>query len=301
MAEPRGLFAVSDAALVEAIRGLGADLAIPPVPAREAAPDPARAARLRIEAGDPLARRGLLGRLGLTGGAVPRRPLRRSLVLAIAALLVLAAIAGAIGFGLPGLRIIFAPAPGASAVASPPPARNPTSSPAATPTPTPGPPGSALHLGNQTTLAEATAAVGYRILLPSDPRLGPPDTVWIDGVDRVTLVWGARAGLPAIPTAGSPAIGFILSEFPGHMDEGYFAKLLDAGTTIETVEVGDATGYWISGQPHQFVYVGPSGEQVFETRRLVSDTLAWSASDVTYRIESGLGKDGAIAVAEGLR
>ena len=65
------------------------------------APDLALAVRLRVEAvGAPSTRRPRwLDRL-----APPtRRPVRRGLVLALAALLVLAGIAAAIGFGLPGL------------------------------------------------------------------------------------------------------------------------------------------------------------------------------------------------------
>jgi len=69
------------------------------------------------------------------------------------------------------------------------------------------------------------------------------------------------------------------------------------------VKVGESTGYWITGDPHEFVYVGPgpTGEPTFENRRLVGDTLAWSVGDVTYRLETSLGKDEAIRVAESMR
>ena len=224
--------------------------------------------------------------------------MRRGLVLAIAAILVLAAVAGAIGFGLPGLRIVFGPGPTPTPVLSPSiGAASPSSSPAASPTPTPtaGPPGSTLGLGRQVTLAEATAQAPFPVAVPSDPTLGPPDTVWIDGVGRVTLVWAAKPGLPS---TNEPGIGLIVTELPGRIEPDYFQKLLNAQTTIEDVDVGGAAGYWISGDPHQFIYVDASGQPVFETRRLVGDTLAWSVGPVTYRLESALGRDESIRLAE---
>ena len=299
MADPRRLAALSDDAFADAIRALGGELAVPAIPA--GAPDLALRARIAIQAAGIAPESGWLDRLGLrpTGRPATRR-LRRSLVLAVAALLALAAIAGAIGFGLPGLRIVFGP----TATASPSPTTTasglPTPSRAPTPTPTVGPPGSTLGLGRIVTLDEARTAVDYPIILPTDTRLGAPDLIWLDDVGRVTMLWLARPGLTTIV---EPGISLIVTEFPGHMDEAYFQKILQGGTTIETVKVGEATGYWIAGDPHQFVYVGPgpTGEPTFENRRLVGDTLAWSVGDVTYRIETSLGKDEAIRVAESMR
>src|SRR5690242_18732542 len=157
MADPRVLAGLSDSALEDALRDLGRSLAAP-VPAAADGLDPARAARVRIEAATAArATRPLFGR------PLPRRaawPLRRSFLIAAAALLVLAAIAGAIGLGLPRLRIITAPTPSPSpsspstqnapsASASPAMANSPTLSPS------PGPPGSDLGLGQQVTLEQA--------------------------------------------------------------------------------------------------------------------------------------------------
>ena len=94
-----------------------------------------------------------------------------------------------------------------------------------------------------------------------------------------------------------PGIGLIVSEFSGHIDDGYFEKILSAGSTIEPVKVAGQGGYWISGTTHEFIYVGPNGEPTYESRRLVGDTLAWSTGEVTYRIESGLGRDRTLAIA----
>src|SRR4051812_11659990 len=245
MADLSRLLTLTDDALGDARRGLGAELDVPPVSAADGA-DPARLARLRIEAGAvraPAPATGFLDRLGAGRG----RPWRRSLVLAIVAVLVLAAIAGAIGFGLPGLRIVFAPAasptPGVSPApptlgASPGPSAG---RPSATPSPS-GPPGSGLGLGAPTTLAAARSEAGYPILLPGDPAVGPPDAVWIDDVGRVTLVWRTAPGLPATEES---SLGLVVSELPGTINPGYFEKLLDAGSTIEPVTVRGQSGYWI--------------------------------------------------------
>jgi len=296
VADVRRLAQLPDAAFEDVLRELGRGLDVPSV----SAVDPALGARLRIEAarlGPPSP--GLAGRLGL-GWPTPARPLRRSLVLAIAAILVVAAVAGAIGFGLPGLRIIIGPGPTPTPIASESAPSSASPSPGASPTPIPtaGPPGSTLGLGRQVTLAEATAEAPFPVTVPTDPAIGPADTVWIDGVGRVTLVWAARPGLPSTT---EPGIGLIVSELPGSIEPDYFQKLLNAGTTMEAVDVGGAAGYWISGGPHEFIYVDPSGQPVFETRRLVGDTLAWSVGPITYRLESDLGRDESIRLAETLR
>src|SRR5205814_9383656 len=80
------------------------------------------------------------------------RPARRALVLALIALLVVAGIAGALGLGLPGIRILFGPP------ASPSPSvQTPSGSPGSV---SPNPVGGALlDLGRRVTLAEAQQAV----------------------------------------------------------------------------------------------------------------------------------------------
>jgi len=227
-------------------------------------------------------------------------------MLAAAALLLVAAIVGAVGLGLPGLRIVTAtPSPGfvspsAAIVPSTTPSAStsPGASPSASVSAAPGPPGSGLGLGVQTTLADARQRSSFPLILPTDPRVGPPNTVWVDDVGRVTLIWTSRRGLPDTIV---PGISVIVSEFPGSIDPGYFEKILTAGTTVEPVRVDEASGFWIAGAPHDFIYVKPNGEPDYDSRRQAGDTLAWSANGVTYRIETGLGQDSTIAIAAGMR
>ena len=45
----------------------------------------------------------------------------------------------------------------------------------------------------------------------------------------------------------------------------------------------------------------PDGEHVDEDRRWVGDALIWQRGDKTYRIETSLGRDAAIRIAESLQ
>ncbi len=304
MAERRRFEAVSDAVLEDALLQLGAALAWPEVAARSAASaavDPAARARQRIEAARASAAGTGLGARSTTRrpSLLLRRPMRRAVVLGIAAAIVLAAVVAALGFGLPGLRIVFAPERTPPAVVGPSsaPAGSAGNRPSATSTSSPGPAGATLGLGREVTIAEAARAATFPLLVPADARFGAPDTVWIDDVGRVTLVWAARAG---VRETLEPGVSLIVTEFPGHLDTGYFGKILDTGATIEDVSVGGSPGYWIAGGAHDFVYVGPDGHVAFDRRRMAGDTLAWSRDPVTYRVETSLGRDDAVRIAEAL-
>ena len=145
------LATLSDDGLAEALRDLGSVLAVPIVSGATDGRDPAARARETIEAAGP-GRISWLDRIGVTrpGG----RPVRRAAVLAVAVLLLLVAAAAAIGFGLPGLRFVFAPAPSV-AVPSTEPSASATPSRSATRSLAIGPPGADLDLGRPVTLAEA--------------------------------------------------------------------------------------------------------------------------------------------------
>ena len=100
-------------------------------------------------------------------------------------------------------------------------------------------------------------------------------------------------------SGGSGVVGFDASS-------AFTAALLnesisDGRTTVTSVKVGGADGYWISGAPHDIILVDPSGEPVFDSRRSAGDTLIWSVGDLTSRLESALGRGDAIALAESLR
>jgi hypothetical protein len=224
------------------------------------------------------------------------RPLRRSVVLALAALLALAVVAGAVGLGLPGLRFIF----GGPPQPTPTPTASASSGAAPTPTPTlPAVPGSTLGLGELIRLDQVEGLTGIPVHLPTDPRLGQPDSVWVDEGrgNQVAYVW---ASSPELPQTRERGVGFVLMRFDGTTDPGFYEKVIGSGTHLERVEVDGRDGFWITGDPHFFYYVR-DGQQVFdEDRRWVGDALIWSDGTTTFRMESALGRDATIAIAESI-
>ncbi|HET7471943.1 MAG TPA: hypothetical protein VFJ71_02350 [Candidatus Limnocylindrales bacterium] len=288
MPDARDLARLPEPELELALREVGRALAWP-VAATAASDDAAARARRRIvEAGIRPARRSWPAWPG-------RRPVGSSLGIAVAALLVIAAIAAAIGLGLPGIRITTtsSPIPTAAPSATP---RIVVPGASATPSPTPGPLGWTLGLGDPFSVDLARKAVSFPVRLPPE-RYGAPASAWfLDG--RVSFVWPSGDGLLPLEERD---LGLVLTEMEGGLDEGYFDKVLGPGTTIETVRVDGTTGYWITGRPHELIYVDPHGEPVFDTRRVVGDTLIWARDGITYRLEVNLGREAAIELAGSLR
>jgi hypothetical protein len=278
VAEQR-LLRLSDDELGTVLRDLAPTVAWPDARIAPDGPDLATRVRARLVAAPP-ARRGSTWRL------------RPALVLAIVALLVLAAVAGAVAFGVPGIRLIFGD-PGAS----PPPA---VASPTAPPTggASAPPAGSSIDLGAQVDPATLADRVDFPVLFPSDPALGPPDAAYVSRRDEVALVWAPSDDLP--PTVESD-IGLLIMQFRGSVTPEPIGKMISSGTVVEPVRLGDGTAYWITGDPHVFFYMSPEGEYTDEGRRWVGDALIWQRGAQTYRIETSLGRDEAIRIAESLQ
>jgi len=229
------------------------------------------------------------------------RPLRRSIVLGLAALIVLAGIAVAIGFGLPGLRIVIlgpetTATPSVTSPATAPPGSSASvgasPTPAPTPTPAQSPPAiETLGLGTSVDPATVDAAAGYPVLLPTLPELGQPLGVFVRGRPPSAIVsaaYGATTAIPAgslAPVAGGRPVAILGMEFPGTSDIDLLQKMLPPGTTIEPVTVDGHPGYWISGSPHELLYLAPDGNVGDEPARLASNVLAWNDGNLTFRIE----------------
>jgi hypothetical protein len=286
------LAALSDERLGEMLVELGRSVEYPSAP-----PDLADrvAARLAAAPSAPArggVRRGPVGwAFGDRGPGQPR--LRRAAVLALVALLVLAGLAAAVAIGLPGIRLIFVGPTPTPVTASPSPA-----SPATSPSlPALGP---SLAPGHPVTLDDARAAAGFGVEVPADPSLGSPDTVYLDGSGakaRVTLLYGARLGMP--PAPGSPASALI-TQFRGAVNPDAFAKIIGPGTTVEPITVDGAHGYWIAGQPHQIFYRS-GGDTVVDELRLAGNVLIWEHDGVTFRLETTADRATALRIAASMR
>ena len=170
------------------------------------------------------------------------------------------------------------------------------------PSPTPASGGIAqrLQLGDPTSLSAATNRVSFHVSIPQS--LGNPDQVYLreppplDG--EVSLAYAPRTGLP--PTKET-SLGLLLMEFRGDINPGFFNKLTGAGTIIEVVDVNGSLGYWISGEPHSFLYNDRNGDPNEESLRLAGNTLLWEVNGVTLRIESALTREQALAIARTVR
>lgn len=205
-------------------------------------------------------------------------PMRRSVVLAVAGLLTLAGVAGAIGLGIGAIQIRFADG---------------------TPLPTPGGSVANRGFGEETTLAAAQADVAFTIRLPTDPALGSPDGVFVADFPEggmVTLAWGERPGFPA-DDAGN---GLVVTQFNADIGPEAFEKMVTEGTRVEAVPVDGRPGWWVEGGTHAFFYRDASGRQVNATLRLVTSALIWEEEGLALRVEGAPDLEAAVRVAESL-
>lgn len=200
-------------------------------------------------------------------------------------MLAIAAVAGAVGLDLPGIRILLGEPP---ASASPTIGVSPS-----------GVPGSRLGLGQLVTLDAARDQTGRPLPLPDEPTLGPPDAVYVDPAhaDQVALVWAER---PDLPASLEPGVGLILMSFDGRLHPSFATKVIGPGTTLERVRVDGDPGFWISGTPHFFFYESAASTFIEDSRRWIGDALIWSDGTTTWRLESALGRDGAVRIATSL-
>jgi hypothetical protein len=167
-----------------------------------------------------------------------------------------------------------------------------------TPTPLPsGPLGARFDLGTRTTLAVAQQQVSWHVALPAS--LGTPDEVYVKqpptgpSGGMVTLVYAAR---PNIRVSGLTGVAVLVTEARGRVEEQFFQKTLGPGVTIEQVAVGGRSGYWISGQPHNLMFIAADGTPYFDTLRLATNTLLFDDQGTVVRIEGDMTKTQAIDI-----
>jgi len=155
-------------------------------------------------------------------------------------------------------------------------------------------------LGALTTLVDARVRAGFPVRLPSDPRLGMPDEVYRQGGDasgaqRISLVYGQRAG---IPISHEPGVSVLVVEFRGTVDENLTGgKGAGPDTKIESLSVNGGRGLWLEGAPHLFFYRDASGVIQTETLRLAGNTLIWEQDGVTFRLEAQVSREEALRIA----
>lgn len=160
-------------------------------------------------------------------------------------------------------------------------------------------PGGELDLGAPLSLAAAVDSVPYPVLRPTVEGVGEPSSVFVSEVpsDGLWMAWEPDAVLPEVSDSG---VGLLLLQFRAEVAAGGFRKQLGPGTTVEEVAVGDSSGFWIEGAPHDIAYVTADGETVGEWSRLAGNVLVWERDRTTYRLESALDRDATIHIAESM-
>ena len=290
----------TEAELERALRALGGHLAYPPTP------DLARAVRHRLAAEPTRPAQGgwATALSGWFAGVYPRRAVvvaALALILAGTALLTLVpdardTVAG--WFGVRGIRIVFVDE-------TPTPVPSPTASTtAATPaaSPTPASLGANLLLGERVTLAVAQDRAGFPIRLPDPARLGPPDEVYhrtLPDGDMVALLYYPR---PTLPAAAGTGVGLLLVQFEAPEGSFWGEKTIGPANDVRPVVVGEQDGLWIGGWHLLFIAPDPLAGAAFEggTDREAANVLLWDEDGVTFRLESDLSRQEAIALAESL-
>jgi hypothetical protein len=174
----------------------------------------------------------------------------------------------------------------------------------APPTSTPSIPVGGWSAGLRPVTEDEAAAVLGRPLRRLDPeRFGQPASWAVTGGPGA----GGPAGLVvayyppsvALPAGAVPEVGALLYQFVGETEAPMLRKLVPPGG-ISPVDVSGRPGFWVAGA-HQVGVLDRDGRFAPDTVRLAGDTLLWLDGDVTFRLETGLARADAVAVAESLR
>jgi hypothetical protein len=237
-------------------------------------PDLAGSVRARLQAPAP-------------APAARRRPVvfRRSLAIALAALLVLA---GGVFAAVPDVRdavLEFFGLQGATVERRPELPAHPEPRP--------------LKLGKPTTLAHARAELGFGPLVPR--AVGSPDHVFVNAdVPGGELSLTYRPG-PGLPEAGSTGLGLLVGEFRGDLVPEYLGKIAGQATSVDRVRVDGQRAIWIEGAPHLFFYRPPDSDFAQSQLRLADNVLLLERGNLLVRLEGAFSRERALELARSLK
>jgi hypothetical protein len=153
-------------------------------------------------------------------------------------------------------------------------------------------------VGERTTLAHAREVLGFEPLVPG--AAGTPDATFVDGSvpgGRLSLEYRPRPGLPE---AKSTKLGLLVDEFRGDLNPDYMGKMAGQASSVEPFELEGDRAIWVSGAPHFFFYRSP--RSAFEERelRIAQNVLLLEQGRLLIRLEGAFGKKRAIELARSL-
>jgi hypothetical protein len=215
---------------------------------------------------------------------LPPAGLRRSLALALVALLVLA---GGVFAAVPSVRdsvLEFFGLQGATV-------ERREQLPVA-------PPVQRLKLGERTTLERAQEELGFEPLVPR--AAGSPDHVFVNAkVPGGELALAYRPA-PGLPEAGSTGLGLLVGEFRGDLLPEYLGKIAGQATSVDRLRIDGRRAIWIEGAPHLFFYRPPDSDFAESELRLADNVLLLERGNLLVRLEGAFGRERAIALVRSL-
>ena len=143
--------------------------------------------------------------------------------------------------------------------------------------------GGALDLGRRIPVADASHAASFRALLP--PR----------GVDAAYVAAQPPGGRITLVIGRS-----LVLEFRGQSDT-FIEKLIGAGTRARRVRVDGGAGVYLSGAPHEVLFMNARGVVQTDTVRIEGNVLLWQQGRLVLRIEGVGSLRAALALAKQLR
>lgn len=153
------------------------------------------------------------------------------------------------------------------------------------------PVGAGLDLGREVAIGEVIESADFAVSMPV--LAGEPDTVYLSE-GQVNMVW---VGGESLPAAGDTGVGLLYTQFPSESGGDRFLKGVGSEATVVAVEVAGASGLWIEGA-HVISREDESGLLIEETLRLAGNALIWESDDVTHRIETAVGLEETLRIAE---
>ena len=127
---------------------------------------------------------------------------------------------------------------------------------------------------------------GVDIRIEPDLSLPPPSPTFDapgPGESRVVVVDGHEV---------------LVSAVSGALDEILIGKSVGASEQVTQLDVDGRVGLWVSGGPHEVMYVALDGTVLVE--RVAANTLLWQDGDVLYRVEGFTDLAAAVAFAKGV-
>ncbi len=154
-------------------------------------------------------------------------------------------------------------------------------------------------LGRRVSIREAQAFVDFEVRVPAEHVQGG----WVRTVyfDRSIGDGGMISFAYGSDARNDTDIELLFTQFRASVDETFLKKSVAAEGEVRFVPVRGTTGFWLTGEPHAFVYVESDGDTREETLRLAGNVLLWEEDGITYRVEGAPSLAAAQRMAESLR